>query len=856
MLPLHQQRLDAALGNPAFPWQRRLLERFMEGRIPDALDLPTGLGKTAVLAVWLVARASGANHLPRRLVYVVDRRAVVDQATTEAEKLREWVAATPQVREGLGLGEGALAISTLRGQFADNRQWCADPSAPAMVIGTVDMIGSRLLFEGYGASRKIRPFFAGLLGQDVLFVLDESHLVPAFEALIRSAITGKGLRREDPVLPPCRMLPLSATGGAYVAPLRLDADDLANPVVAQRYRAPKQVEVAQIEGSLADALANQAWELTVDQEPRRVLVFANSRKVAEQTRVALEKRLKAEYGRADKPKIILFVGGRRVFERGEASHELFASGFLAGSPAPAQHAFVIATSAGEVGVDLDADDLVGDIVPWERMVQRLGRVNRRGEGAARVRFLHEPFADGTDPKVVESRGLLRVLPEDEEGSRQGGPEALDRTKQSNLDAVSRATTPGPTRPALTRALLDSWALTSLVEHTGRPEVQPWLRGWVEEDPQTTLVWRHQLPPPSTSVSQIRDFFKAARPHLLERLQLYSWQAMEWLGKRVKKIAKDPEKYGLSGDEWLMHRLDRAGRLEESYTLAQLEENLGTREKKRFFPTISGCTLVLDARVGGLATSGLLDDKKDEPPRRIVDSDNPVDAVGFRVIERSPEESATGEWAEIFRVARAMDGERVSRWLVVDKRRGSNPNEDARAAGNPQHLTEHLDWTREQAQGICERLELPARLTDVVTIAARLHDEGKRSARWQRAFSAPGDAAYAKTRGPVNVHALDGYRHEFGSLPYAEADPEWQGLPAEDRDLVLHLIAAHHGNARPTISVTGCEDAPPSVLEARSREVALRFCALQERWGPWGLAWLEALLRSADQRASAKNDGRL
>src|SRR5271156_2682753 len=78
----------AALAGPRpFRWQRRLFERLVEGHVPAALDLPTGLGKTSVIALWLVARAYGAK-LPRRLVYVVDRRAVVDQATDEAEKLR------------------------------------------------------------------------------------------------------------------------------------------------------------------------------------------------------------------------------------------------------------------------------------------------------------------------------------------------------------------------------------------------------------------------------------------------------------------------------------------------------------------------------------------------------------------------------------------------------------------------------------------------------------------------------------------------------------------------------------------------------------------------------------------------
>ena len=136
------------------------------------------------MAIWLVARASGAP-VPRRLVYVVDRRAVVDQATQIAVNLREFVHNDSSMRTALGI-DGPLAISTLRGKFVDNRKWLADPSAPAIILGTVDMVGSRLLFEGYGVSRRMRPYNAGLLGADTLLVLDEAHLVGPFERLIRS----------------------------------------------------------------------------------------------------------------------------------------------------------------------------------------------------------------------------------------------------------------------------------------------------------------------------------------------------------------------------------------------------------------------------------------------------------------------------------------------------------------------------------------------------------------------------------------------------------------------------------------------------------------------------------------------
>jgi CRISPR-associated endonuclease/helicase Cas3 len=218
---------EALTGHPPFRWQTRLFERFIAADDPPtALDLPTGLGKTSVLAVWLLARACNPR-LPRRLVYVVDRRAVVDQATAEAEKLRKALATVPELAERLGLNGRPLPVSTLRGQYADNREWLADPALPAVIVGTLDMIGSRLLFEGYGVGRGMRPYQAGLLGADTLLVLDEAHLCPPFEALLRT-VPGVGLasRADGGLIPPFHLLSLSATGrGADETAFRLGTDD-------------------------------------------------------------------------------------------------------------------------------------------------------------------------------------------------------------------------------------------------------------------------------------------------------------------------------------------------------------------------------------------------------------------------------------------------------------------------------------------------------------------------------------------------------------------------------------------------------------------------------------------------------
>lgn len=934
-------------GDSPFPWQTSLLEKLCEGCMPRALDIPTGLGKTSVMAAWLVARACGAN-LPRRLVYVVDRRAVVDQATTEAEKLQRWVYAQQDVKDALGL-ERSLPISTLRGQFADNREWLGDPASPAIIVGTVDMVGSRLLFEGYGASRKMRPYHAGLLGADTLLVLDEAHLVPPFEKLIEAVADGTDEfgpsdQRLRALIPPFRFMSLSATGRSVPGNSHgLTNEDFKHPILKKRLEARKRLLVKPLASSgdgpqpteeegtrkrqkadLAKALAREAWQLMEKgTNTARIIVFCDSRDVAVAAKAAVEAIAEGDKKQGlptvaiERPE--LFVGGRRVFEREQARHLLEKLGFLAGSKVQCEKpTFLFATSAAEVGVDLDADHMVCDLVAWERMVQRLGRVNRRGEGEATIVVIVEPEPTpdkreqealdkqkrGAELKDKEQERIdaftARVrkwkayqapfdqLPKDEDGARDASPGSLRKLKrnaggdQALRTILDAATTPAPLRPALTRALVDAWSLTSIEAHTGRPAVGPWLRGWVDEDPQTTIVWRKYLPVRSglsaPTRKDIEDFFEAAPPHLSEMLETETNRVLDWIKKRVSSTLKRTTESGTDNGEnkepSLLRkedvvafvlgpdgRLRRSLRLEELATVVDGEDE---RTKEELKKALFGSPLVVDARLAGLK-DGLLDSAHDAPPAT-ADDDTIAwltpGAVGFRVRAASAEEvspSADDNWRERFRFADAVSEEgEVLHWLIVDKWLEDAATEEDRSVSLPQLLDEHQSWTERRARKLARRLGLQAEYEEMLAAAARFHDEGKQARDWQRAFNAPRDGIYAKTKGPINYRLLDGYRHEFGSLPYAERDERLQKLDVDLRELALDLIASHHGFARPVIGTNGCEDAPPSALAVRAREVALRFARLQKRWGPWGLAWWQALLRAADQQASRDNDrqGRL
>lgn len=918
-------------------WQIRLYKDcFANGVIPAAIDIPTGLGKTAVMALWLIARSQGAN-LPRRLVYVVDRRAVVDQATDFAISLRKNLDNQGQeLKATLGLIGQSLPISTLRGQHIDNREWLEDPSIPAIIVGTVDMIGSRLLFEGYGVSRKMRPYHAGLLGADTLVVLDEAHLVPPFEKLLETieANPKEFAARSDEdnnLIPQFRLLSLSATGRERMGSVfRLEDSDLDEPhlvvpVTRPRLNAKKSLEVKLAdERGLAVELAREAWVLSGNgQQPVRCLVYCDKRETARTVQIELDKLAHVGQNKGkecQEIKIGLFVGARRIFERENAAKELQDMGFIAGSKvARTKPTFLVATSAGEVGVDLDADYMVCDLVNWERMVQRLGRVNRRGEGDAKIIVLvpNSPQPKNKDkptPAELEKIALhvqqvdalcspLTKLPSNGEGIYDASPGALrdlkiraneDRKLQALLD---QATSSPPLRPALTRALVDAWSMTSLKEHTGRPGIAPWLRGWVDDMPQTAVVWRKHLPVrtgngASVKKQEIESFFEAAPLHASEMLETETWRVVDWLMDRTEALtgimaggwdSTNEKQDGMSiivsglplqSVSTVAFVLTQGGELRQSWTLDELFDlkrrldvsQSGVKKiiKDDLNRKLAGAALVVDTRLGGLNEHGMLDEGNAGTPQTADDggdwlsSDDGTPVIRFKVRSLSTEEQTVSnkQWRERLRFAveKTSEGE-VTRWLVVEKWRSDAATEEDRSVGPDQTLKEHQEWAVKRSRELAERIGLPELYAEMLAVAARLHDEGKRAERWQRAFNADRDAIYAKTKGPLNVALLDGYRHEFGSLPFAEIDPEFKSLPEALQDLVLHLIAAHHGQARPIVFADGCEDAPPSVLETRAREVALRFARLQKRWGPWGLAWWEALLRAADQQASRDNEKR-
>jgi CRISPR-associated endonuclease/helicase Cas3 len=153
------------------------------------------------------------------------------------------------------------------------------------------------------------------------------------------------------------------------------------------------------------------------------------------------------------------------------------------------------------------------------------------------------------------------------------------------------------------------------------------------------------------------------------------------------------------------------------------------------------------------------------------------------------------------------------------------------------------------------------LHTALVLAAKFHDLGKMRVVWQRSIGNPNPTNWhaksgrdPKTRRVWKPLELTDYRHEFGSLLDLVSEQEFQALKdrPEVRDLILHLVAVHHGYGRPHFPADKVFD--PKYAEAAAsdvaREVPRRFARLQRKYGRWGLAYLESLLRAADYAASA------
>ena len=868
-------------GYEPFPWQREMYHLIVKGEPPKSCQIPTGLGKTSVIAIWLIALAKNPVVVPRRLVYVVNRRTVVDQSTEEAKKIRDNLRNLTELHRSLGPTE--LAISTLRGQFADDREWSADPSRPAVIVGTVDMIGSRLLFSGYGLGFKLKPLHAGFLGQDVLLIHDEAHLEPAFQELLIAI--EKEQERSNEFKRFC-VMELSATSREEEEPFQLTEEERNPPevirdpptrpieVVWRRLKAKKGIAFHEPEGDkekVADRVGKLARQYSDSHPGCAVLVFVN---LLEDV-ATVRKTLKDEHVQFLTGTLRGLERDRMADPRKETGCPIFAR-FLKPprpgadekdlwriTPTPGT-VYLVCTSAGEVGIDITADHMVCDLTAFDRMAQRFGRVNRFGAGDANIDIVHHatPEKKEPDPNEVARWTTLELLKEMPQAGerRSASPLSLMRLRRRE-DLASKfksAFTPPPTILPVSDILFDAWALTTIRDELpGRPHVGPYLHGVTDSDPpETHVAWREE-------VEHLSQLFTLKQ--LQELLDDYPIKPHELLRDRSDRVFKHISVL----DERHSDKMVWVWLLDDDGTVKVLKLKDLADEDKR--DRINSRTILLPPSVGGLS-NGMLDGNAEFVEGR------PYDVSGEWLDENDQsrrarqwenEEPPPGMRLDRVVEVRTADGDDEAEskkwfWFVRPNSADDDGSKTSRYAILWDHHTRDVE--HEAARFADALLSDEQSLHTALVLAARFHDLGKLRRAWQRGI---GNDDY-----PVKAYAKSGllpdgskmrpreiteyYRHEFGSLTDIldegkEFKRQLEQQPEEVRDLVLHLIAAHHGRARPHFDLDEGFDSerPRSHADRISSEVPRRFARLQRRHGRWGLAYIESLLRAADYAASAE-----
>ena len=917
-IPTFTAFYQALNGRDPFPWQARLAGRVVREGWPPEVGVPTGLGKTACLdiAIWWLAsqadRAPAARTAPTRIWWVVNRRLLVDSTADHAEgilaKLRNpveadlggehlgTVAAVARRLRSLAADPAGdpLEVIRLRGGVASRRP--TDPSKPALILATVPMYGSRLLFRGYGSSRSMRPVDAALAGTDSLVLVDEAHLATHLQRLIPALEECTPGARA--ILPEARSRPkvvaLTATGDAGESErFDLEDDDRAHHVVKQRLEAVKPVEVrVPKSGDVGKLLAEAALEL-LREAPAKAscVVFVNTPRQARAVFELLRKKTARDF--AD---VRLLTGRSREREAEKTRQQILdpVHGMVSSrsaSIARERHLIVVSTQTLEVGADVDAEYLVTEACGVRALTQRLGRLNRLG----RYRHARGVYVHLSPPKrsgAHRETGQWPVYGDEPDGVLEKLRAALDAGDAAAVDLSPGVVSevlglPGdhPGRaPEVLPGLLWEWTKTT-TPPDGEAPVEPYFSGIARPGYSVSLLWRAHVPdeggslwPRATDREAVHVPIGEAREALREDEELC----------RLRPDRVAVETFSLDdlrpGDTVVLP-CDR-GLLDEfgwspSSTMPVVDVSLldrGLPLDASALRRLCGVPLVGLVNVAlGVSDDdeGVDDDERSAAVEQIFDRLGEVSPPGWdeeewRSFVASLDRSVTSSSREIPRL-------RVSgaAW-----ERPSDEHDERSLAESAVDLALHGRAVADRACSIARCIGVVAEVASVVGQAGSWHDAGKADLRFQR-WLVPdreeGAAPVAKSATPRHLWGATrvaagwprGGRHEELSARLVRGWLQLQpaGWDSWEVDLLLHLIVSHHGGGRPLVlpvddGTAGVVSAPIGDVQVEARadlavvdwDQPARFGRLNDRLGPWGLALLEAVLRQADHAVSSGDGG--
>lgn len=411
-----------APGRPAsrpHPWQQQLAA--VDSCVDRLIRIPTGMGKTlGVLLAWSYHRLHRQDpRWPRRLVWCLPMRTLVDQTASEAKG----------VIAKLGFAN-SVDVHRLMGGM-DETRWYAEPERPAVLIGTQDMLLSRALNRGYAMGRAAWPRAFGMLNSDALWIMDEIQLMGVglttsaqiqafwkddrdkwygFGELPRATWWMSATLQPDWLRSPEteKELPEWKSGLLTVAP---------GDRVGALWEADKPLKLASV--------AVTDWAAAVidahrrhDADPqcgRQTLVVVNRVSQAKDLFAAIEKGLKSD---ACRPELRLVHSRFRPHDRAEWAAQFLSRKTLG----PAIDRIIVATQVVEAGVDISASCLITELAPWPSLVQRFGRAARYG-GKADVIVL--------DPSPIDDKQAAPYSLAELSSAR----EALSQLSSANIGAL-------------------------------------------------------------------------------------------------------------------------------------------------------------------------------------------------------------------------------------------------------------------------------------------------------------------------------------------------------------------------------------------------------------------------------------
>ena len=835
--------------------------------------VPTGFGKTAgAILAWLYHRSErDDDRWPRRLVYCLPMRVLVEQT---AANCREWLSRADLLWDGLPAHRsGRVSVHLLMGG-TDTSSWALDPEHCAVLVGTQDMLLSRALNRGYGAPRARWPMEFGLLNQDCLWVMDEVQLM---DVGLATSAQLQAFREQDrpKALRPCLTWWMSATlqrnwltsmdtaGLTASLPVTAIAREHRRGKLWEGISKPCRIEGAGVDPkSLAELAAKE--HLAQPHKPGRVtLVVVNTVERATETYKALGKvKALAQAGVHD----LRLVHSRfRPVDR-----RAWREAFLNREAAAGADRIIVATQVVEAGVDMSATALITDLAPWASLVQRFGRAARYG-GRANVTVVDLPTDKEKNalpyecPDLDAARSALRLCPDVSvaglEAFEDAHPElvsSLYRYAPSHLLLRHEVDELFDTTPDLTGADLD---------------ISRFIRSGDERDVQ---VFWSTLPSgqPSADLQPTREELCAV-PFL---------GARDWLKRGpAGKTPKGPWM-------WVWHYLD--GR----WTPAR-ERDL-----------VPGRVVLVDSRAGGYTPETGWAPRSDQPVAPGTQAipiavDTAADeAQDSELLSVHPWKTIATHASEVETASRSLAAALIrtprieavialaARWHDVGKthpafqgsmRAASRPARDDLAKGPD--LAWSASWRYRTADDTEYRPAFRHELASVLSMfdVLRRHDpqHGALCGPWGEAFVAIGAV-------PPSPRS---------TAPPTPTEQDVLTLAPQDFDLAAYLVASHHGKLRvgwhaapadqdyhdhdgrgmPLRGVREGDELPSVTMpDARgdlqvvpAAELVLdpaaiglsprtgpswmdRVASLLDRHGPFALAWLEALLRVADIRASA------